>query len=200
MYDLKSFTRKYAATDDTYLSTLKAYTSDTTTLTPTGAGFNILFGPSNALRAMNVTITATVNMSARTFSVVGTRWDGRTVTETITGPTAGGTVAGNVAFKQVTNVLSTGGPTDAVAFGVGKTFVVEPTRIRGIFFTPGITAGDIITRDTGSATGEVKMHIPSPAMATGQPVNVNLSPNGVRHEGGTHLTFSGTNAVTIFYG
>ena len=56
----------------------------------------------------HITISSSNNLSSRTFTITGTSVTGTSLTETITGPTASGTVTTTNLFKTVTQISSDG--------------------------------------------------------------------------------------------
>ena len=56
----------------------------------------------------HITISSSNNLSSRTFTITGTSVTGASLTETITGPTASGTVTTTNLFKTVTQISSDG--------------------------------------------------------------------------------------------
>ena len=56
----------------------------------------------------HITISSSNNLSSRTFTITGTSVTGSSLTETITGPTASGTVTTTNLFKTVTQISSDG--------------------------------------------------------------------------------------------
>ena len=65
-----------------------------------------------------VTITSGASdESDKTFTVVGTDMDGAALTETITGPTALGTVTGRQIFKTIHSITPTASTTGAITVG-----------------------------------------------------------------------------------
>ena len=201
--DLKVFTRTYEATDDGFLSTARGYGATASQLTLATDAGTATFQASDGLFAHNITLTATVDHSGRTFSVVGVRMDGVTVTEAITGPN-GSTVSGSVLFKSISEINTTGvGATDSMAVGIGHKFGLPPTRIKGFRVVMGTDDGTITLKNgIGSTTGTFVAKLHTEAAATGTPYieSESLPGNGIRFEDGAEIALtSGVRSVTIFH-
>ena len=69
----------------------------------------------------HITISSSNNLSSRTFTITGTSVTGASLTETITGPTASGTVTTTNLFKTVTQI-SSDGAASAVNVGTAAAF------------------------------------------------------------------------------
>ena len=69
-----------------------------------------------------LTINSTNNLSGVSFSIVGTDIDGNAISETITGPTANGTVTSTNIFRTVTKIETDGGAS-SVNVGTKAAFV-----------------------------------------------------------------------------
>jgi flagellin len=90
-------------------------------ITPTGNGpSNVIVGVAATVtnKSALVTITsAASDESGKTFTVVGTDMDGAALSETITGPTALGTVTGRQIFKTIHSITPTASTTGAITVG-----------------------------------------------------------------------------------
>lgn len=199
--DVKAFTRTYSATDDTFLSTHKAYAATASQLEIATDANTATFVASDGLIAHNITLSATVDHSSRTFNVVGVRLDGVTATEAITGPNSS-TVSGSVVFKSITEINTTGvGATDSMAVGIGLKFGITQCRMKGIRIVYGTDDGTLTFKNGGS-TGELRLKLETEAAPTGTPFieHQDLPEDGIRFEDYLwgELT-SGVKSVTIFY-
>lgn len=195
--DVKAVARSWAATDNTYLTSAQLYTSDQTTLASTFIASRATFAVSDGFQANNITLTATVDMSARTFTVIGVNNDGATVTETITGPN-NSTVSGTVPFRSISAVNSTGGPTDNLSIGIGRVMGIRRSRVKGIMYNTASHAGSIEIRNGVSTTGILLGRVYTATVNTN--VNVEIPGQGIRCDAGTVVNFStGVTAITVFY-
>jgi hypothetical protein len=201
--DIRFLGRIFAATDATFLSTHKAYAATASQLAlGTDAG-TATFQASDGLYAHNITLTATVDHSGKTFSVVGVKIDGTTATDNITGPAAGATVSGTIPFKSITEINVTGGPTDSLAVGIGRIMAVPISRVKQVRVTLA-SAGDISSitfRDGSTSTGELKMKLDYPASTDIVRIDCTPIPNaGMRFEkGGVVNVTSGVASVGLWF-
>jgi flagellin len=90
-------------------------------ITPTGNGpSNVIVGVAATVTNKSALVTITSGASdesGKTFTVVGTDMDGVALTETITGPTALGTVTGRQIFKTIHSITPTASTTGAITVG-----------------------------------------------------------------------------------
>lgn len=90
--------------------------------------------------------------------------------------------------------------TDVKAGYVSSTTTVFDgrTRLKGVFATPGSTAGTVVVRD-GGASGTVVFS--TATLANGTPFSVLIPGEGVLCSTDLHVTVSGTSTTAVvFYG
>ncbi len=92
-----------------------------TSITPSGSGpSNVTIGVASTVTNKNALVTITSaasDESGKTFTIVGTDMDGTALTETITGPTALGSVTGRRIFKTIHSVTPSANTTGAITVG-----------------------------------------------------------------------------------
>ena len=126
-----------------------------------------------------VSITATQNLSTKSFTVAGTDQYGVTMSETITGPN-NTTVNGAKAFKTVTSVTATGATT-LLSVGTSDVYglpvrVGDKGKVLGMYMD-GVSATAFTTVAGFSATGAVSTATTADTRGT---VAHNTASNGTR--------------------
>jgi flagellin len=113
-------TEDIAVTTTNITSGLKVFQT-VTSITPSGNGpSNVIIGVAATVTNKSALVTITSGASDesdKTFTVVGTDMDGAALTETITGPTALGTVTGRQIFKTIHSITPTASTTGAITVG-----------------------------------------------------------------------------------
>ena len=113
-------TEDIAVTTTDITSGLKVFQT-VTSITPSGNGpSNVIIGVAATVTNKSALVTITSGASDesdKTFTVVGTDMDGAALTETITGPTALGTVTGRQIFKTIHSITPTSSTTGAITVG-----------------------------------------------------------------------------------
>ena len=113
-------TEAIAVTTTNITSGLKVFQT-VTSITPSGNGpSNVIIGVAATVTNKSALVTITSGASDesdKTFTVVGTDMDGAALTETITGPTALGTVTGRQIFKTIHSITPTTSTTGAITVG-----------------------------------------------------------------------------------
>ena len=113
-------TEDIAVTTTDITSGLKVFQT-VTSITPSGNGpSNVIIGVAATVTNKSALVTITSGASDesdKTFTVVGTDMDGAALTETITGPTALGTVTGRQIFKTIHSITPTASTTGAITVG-----------------------------------------------------------------------------------
>jgi len=113
-------TEAIAVTTTDITSGLKVFQT-VTSITPSGNGpSNVIIGVAATVTNKSALVTITSGASDesdKTFTVVGTDMDGAALTETITGPTALGTVTGRQIFKTIHSITPTASTTGAITVG-----------------------------------------------------------------------------------
>ena len=113
-------TEDIAVTTTNITSGLKVFQT-VTSITPSGNGpSNVIIGVAATVTNKSALVTITSGASDesdKTFTVVGTDMDGAALTETITGPTALGTVTGRQIFKTIHSITPTTSTTGAITVG-----------------------------------------------------------------------------------
>ena len=113
-------TEDIAVTTTDITSGLKVFQT-VTSITPSGNGpSNVIIGVAATVTNKSALVTITSGASDesdKTFTVVGTDMDGAALTETITGPTALGTVTGRQIFKTIHSITPTTSTTGAITVG-----------------------------------------------------------------------------------
>ncbi|MDC1111428.1 flagellin [Alphaproteobacteria bacterium] len=113
-------TEDIAVTTTNITSGLKVFQT-VTSITPSGNGpSNVIVGVAATVTNKSALVTITSGASDesdKTFTVVGTDMDGAALTETITGPTALGTVTGRQIFKTIHSITPTASTTGAITVG-----------------------------------------------------------------------------------
>jgi len=113
-------TEDIAVTTTDITSGLKVFQT-VTSITPSGNGpSNVIIGVAATVTNKSALVTITSGASDesdKTFTVVGTDMDGAALTETITGPTALGTVTGRQIFKTIHSITPTTSTTGVITVG-----------------------------------------------------------------------------------
>ena len=113
-------TEDIAVTTTNITSGLKVFQT-VTSITPSGNGpSNVIIGVAATVTNKSALVTITSGASDesdKTFTVVGTDMDGAALTETITGPTALGTVTGRQIFKTIHSITPTSSTTGVITVG-----------------------------------------------------------------------------------
>ena len=113
-------TEEIAVTTTAVTSGAKVFKT-VTSITPSGSGpSNVTIGVASTVTNKNALVTITSaasDESGKTFTIVGTDMDGTALTETITGPTALGSVTGRRIFKTIHSVTPSANTTGAITVG-----------------------------------------------------------------------------------
>ena len=105
-----------------------------------------------------VTIASSNNLSSITFTITGTDINGTSQTETITGPTAGGTVTGTKIFKNITQIASNGAAS-SVNIGTKSAFVDLEGKRPSIVSTGGDESSKTFTVVGTDMSGNVQTEV-----------------------------------------
>lgn len=155
--------------------------------------------------ARDVEVTGASDNSGISFVVTGTLADGTTVlTETIVGPGAGLTVKTTALFSTVTQIAVTGAVTGNITVGSGITVIATVfagrTRVRGIYFVNGGTAGtlDFQNGGTGSGPSLMKFATSGGANTADYP---DIPDEGILASDGAYLVYTTTSStgITVFF-
>lgn len=89
------------------------------------------------------------------------------------------------------NITSTG------AAGIGG----ARTRVKGVYYVPGTTAGSVSFKDGGaSGTELIKIDTPGLTAGNGGAINMLFPAEGVLFQADPYLTLTNVTSVTFFYG
>ena len=126
------------------------------------------------------------------------------LTETIVGPGAGLTVKTTALFATVTQIAVTGAVTGNITVGSGTTVIATVfagrTRVRGIYFVNGGTAGtlDFQNGGTGSSPSLMKFATSGGANTADYP---DIPDEGILASDGAYLVYTTTSStgITVFF-
>jgi len=196
--------RVYAATDDTFLSTNKTYGATASTLELATDSGTATFQATDGFNGLglNVTLTAaSVQLTSQTFVLSGVRFDGVTDTENVTGPAANTMVEGVKAWRSISGITATRGPTGGISVGIGKTMQTGPSRVKAYRVNFTTNDGEVSLYD-GNATGNGTKIVTLDTATGGGPSidSEHLPGNGLRFENSVRVTFTtGVKSVNLFH-
>jgi hypothetical protein len=173
-----------------------------TSVTPSGAGALAMVANQPGINGYGykVSITGVSNESGKTFTIVGKTVAGVTVTETVTGPNAT-TVYSSNYFAFVSSVSVSAATAGAITVGYGGALALPPTRIKGLYYLAGASAGTVIV--TRNSDSQILLEIDTPASAT-QVNSLYMAAEGIRtaYSNNDFATVTPTNvtAVTLICG
>lgn len=171
-------------------------------VTPSGAGALTLLKTQPGINGYGykVSITGGSDESGKTFTIVGRSVAGASVTEVVTGPNAT-TVYSTNYFAQITSITVSAATTGAITVGYGGALALPATRIKGLYYLAGASAGTvIITRNSDS---QILLEIDTPASAT-QVNSLYMAAEGIRtafsNDDFATVTPTNVTAVTLICG
>jgi hypothetical protein len=173
-----------------------------TSVTPSGAGALAMVANQPGINGYGykVSITGVSNESGKTFTIVGKTVAGVTVTETVTGPNAT-TVYSTNYFAFVSSVSVSAATAGAITVGYGGALALPATRIKGLYYLAGASAGTVIV--TRNSDSQILLEIDTPASAT-QVNSLYMAAEGIRtaYSNNDFATVTPTNvtAVTLICG
>jgi hypothetical protein len=171
-------------------------------VTPSGAGALTLLKTQPGINGYGykVSITGVSDESGVTFTIVGKTVAGANVTETVTGPNAT-TVYSTNYFSKITSISVSAGTTGAITVGYGGALALPATRIKGLYYLAGASAGTVIV--TRNSDSQILLEIDTPASAT-QVNSLYMAAEGIRtaYSNDDFATVTPTNvtAVTLICG
>ena len=171
-------------------------------VTPSGAGSLTLLKTQPGINGYGykVSITGGSDESGKTFTIVGRSVAGARVTEVVTGPNAT-TVYSTNYFAQITSITVSAATTGAITVGYGGALALPATRIKGLYYLAGASAGTVIV--TRNSDSQILLEIDTPASAT-QVNSLYMAAEGIRtaYSNDDFATVTPTNvtAVTLICG
>ena len=171
-------------------------------VTPSGAGALTLLKTQPGINGYGykVSITGGSDESGKTFTIVGRSVAGASVTEVVTGPNAT-TVYSTNYFAQITSITVSAATTGAITVGYGGALALPATRIKGLYYLAGVSAGTVIV--TRNSDSQILLEIDTPASAT-QVNSLYMAAEGIRtaYSNDDFATVTPTNvtAVTLICG
>lgn len=171
-------------------------------VTPSGAGALTLLKTQPGINGYGykVSITGGSDESGKTFTIVGRSVAGASVTEVVTGPNAT-TVYSTNYFAQITSITVSAATTGAITVGYGGALALPATRIKGLYYLAGASAGTVIV--TRNSDSQILLEIDTPASAT-QVNSLYMAAEGIRtaYSNDDFATVTPTNvtAVTLICG
>ena len=171
-------------------------------VTPSGAGALTLLKTQPGINGYGykVSITGGSNESGKTFTIVGRSVAGASVTEVVTGPNAT-TVYSTNYFAQITSITVSAATTGAITVGYGGALALPATRIKGLYYLAGASAGTVIV--TRNSDSQILLEIDTPASAT-QVNSLYMAAEGIRtafsNDDFATVTPTNVTAVTLICG
>ena len=171
-------------------------------VTPSGAGALTLLKTQPGINGYGykVSITGGSDESGKTFTIVGRSVAGASVTEVVTGPNAT-TVYSTNYFAQISSITVSAATTGAITVGYGGALALPATRIKGLYYLAGASAGTVIV--TRNSDSQILLEIDTPASAT-QVNSLYMAAEGIRtaYSNDDFATVTPTNvtAVTLICG
>ena len=173
-----------------------------TSVTPSGAGALTLLKTQPGINGYGykVSITGGSDESGKTFTIVGRSVAGASVTEVVTGPNAT-TVYSTNYFAQITSITVSAATTGAITVGYGGALALPATRIKGLYYLAGASAGTVIV--TRNSDSQILLEIDTPASAT-QVNSLYMAAEGIRtafsNDDFATVTPTNVTAVTLICG
>ena len=171
-------------------------------VTPSGAGALTLLKTQPGINGYGykVSITGGSDESGKTFTIVGRSVAGASVTEVVTGPNAT-TVYSTNYFAQITSITVSAATTGAITVGYGGALALPATRIKGLYYLAGASAGTVIV--TRNSDSQILLEIDTPASAT-QVNSLYMAAEGIRtafsNDDFATVTPTNVTAVTLICG
>jgi hypothetical protein len=171
-------------------------------VTPSGAGSLTLLKTQPGINGYGykVSITGGSDESGKTFTIVGRSVAGASVTEVVTGPNAT-TVYSTNYFAQITSITVSAATTGAITVGYGGALALPATRIKGLYYLAGASAGTVIV--TRNSDSQILLEIDTPASAT-QVNSLYMAAEGIRtafsNDDFATVTPTNVTAVTLICG
>ena len=173
-----------------------------TSVTPSGAGALTLAATTPGINGYGykVSITGTGNETGKNFTITGTTVGGVVVTEVVAGPN-NTTVYSTNYFASVSSITVSAATAAAITVGYGGNLALPMTRIKGLYYLAGASAGTIIVTRASDST--LLLEIDTPASAT-QVNSLYMAAEGIRTTFKTndYATVAATNvtATTLICG
>ena len=147
-------------------------------VTPSGAGSLTLLKTQPGINGYGykVSITGGSDESGKTFTIVGRSVAGASVTEVVTGPNAT-TVYSTNYFAQISSITVSAATTGAITVGYGGALALPATRIKGLYYLAGASAGSVVV--TRNSDSQILLEIDTPAAAT-QVNSLYMAAEGIR--------------------
>jgi len=171
-------------------------------VTPSGAGSLTLLKTQPGINGYGykVSITGGSDESGKTFTIVGRSVAGASVTEVVTGPNAT-TVYSTNYFAQISSITVSAATTGAITVGYGGALALPATRIKGLYYLAGASAGTVIV--TRNSDSQILLEIDTPASAT-QVNSLYMAAEGIRtafsNDDFATVTPTNVTAVTLICG
>ena len=171
-------------------------------VTPSGAGALTLLKTQPGINGYGykVSITGGSDESGKTFTIVGRSVAGASVTEVVTGPNAT-TVYSTNYFAQITSITVSAATTGAITVGYGGALALPATRIKGLYYLAGASAGTVIV--TRNSDSQILLEIDTPASDT-QVNSLYMAAEGIRtafsNDDFATVTPTNVTAVTLICG
>jgi hypothetical protein len=171
-------------------------------VTPSGAGALNLLKTQPGINGYGykVSITGGSDESGKTFTIVGRSVAGASVTEVVTGPNAT-TVYSTNYFAQISSITVSAATTGAITVGYGGALALPATRIKGLYYLAGASAGTVIV--TRNSDSQILLEIDTPASAT-QVNSLYMAAEGIRtafsNDDFATVTPTNVTAVTLICG
>ena len=171
-------------------------------VTPSGAGALTLLKTQPGINGYGykVSITGGSDESGKTFTIVGRSVAGASVTEVVTDPNAT-TVYSTNYFAQITSITVSAATTGAITVGYGGALALPATRIKGLYYLAGASAGTVIV--TRNSDSQILLEIDTPASAT-QVNSLYMAAEGIRtafsNDDFATVTPTNVTAVTLICG
>jgi hypothetical protein len=171
-------------------------------VTPSGAGALTLLKTQPGINGYGykVSITGGSDESGKTFTIVGRSVAGESVTEVVTGPNAT-TVYSTNYFAQISSITVSAATTGAITVGYGGALALPATRIKGLYYLAGASAGTVIV--TRNSDSQILLEIDTPASAT-QVNSLYMAAEGIRtafsNDDFATVTPTNVTAVTLICG
>jgi hypothetical protein len=171
-------------------------------VTPSGAGALTLLKTQPGINGYGykVSITGGSDESGKTFTIVGRSVAGASVTEVVTGPNAT-TVYSTNYFAQISSITVSAATTGAITVGYGGALALPATRIKGLYYLAGASAGTVIV--TRNSDSQILLEIDTPASAT-QVNSLYMAAEGIRtafsNDDFATVTPTNVTAVTLICG
>ena len=171
-------------------------------VTPSGAGALTLLKTQPGINGYGykVSITGGSDESGKTFTIVGRSVAGASVTEVVTGPNAT-TVYSTNYFAQISSITVSAATTGAITVGYGGALALPATRIKGLYYLAGASAGTVIV--TRKSDSQILLEIDTPASAT-QVNSLYMAAEGIRtafsNDDFATVTPTNVTAVTLICG